>query len=411
MTPHKLRKLKPSPLLACLLLLCCGSETEPVVDSGAPDRGAPDAGAGKAITSATVTGSPTKLYYFGDLWTNTWADDDKLYLSFGDGTGINGCVPTFDAKTPGAWGYWKPDKLVSPNCFNVKDSCPKCGVRVEFCRTFDCTKCYPLCPYTDAGLMVLSGTVPALDACTGESCIVQRNLPTPKLPPMTLDGKPTGKDDKPSSLLYLDGKLYMAGHSPAGAPKAGYLAWSGDKGKNWTVVSGSKWTGASHFRVLMLINMGKAYAHNTDGYVYGMGVDAELSPAKPMGVYLAPRKDIATYEKWEYYTGTTPPWSGKQDQAKALAGLQTQGQGSAVYHKGTGRYLFLSGVADALGEKSALFEAPQPWGPWTKVATLPKLAISSFLAKGAGARHVYYARAGGTTTYNLNIVKLTLKTQ
>lgn len=393
-------------LAGCLVLAACSSDDAPAADAAPGDAGA-------AVVSAAVSGKPRPLKYFGDLWPSTWADDGRLYLSWGDGTGIEGCVPTFNGTSPGAWSAWDPVNQVSPNCFNVSAACPMCGVRVEFCRTFDCGKCYPLCPYTDTGLLALSGSAPGFDACKLESCLVQRNIPRPKQPPLNPDGSRADQDDKSSSLLYLDQRLYMAGHSPAGSPTQGYLAWSADRGKSWQVVKGSPWTGKSHFRVLMLINMGQAYGLNTDGFVYGLGLDVELDLARAHPVYLArvKRAQIATYASYEYFTGSSggaPRWSSDQRQAAALPGLSSHCQGSAMYHPGTGRYLFLSGVSSTAKQSGALFEAPRPWGPWTKVGHIPGLAISSLIPRDTGARDLYFTHAGGTSSYNLNVSKIVL---
>ena len=403
------------PLLAgmpLLFLVGCSSQPEAISDAGAPD--ACVGSCAKAIASARVVGKTSSLPYFGDLWANTWGDDDRLYLSWGDGTGLANCVPTFDGKTPGAWAAWDPPNQRSPGCFNVSASCPKCGVRVEFCRTFDCKKCYPLCPFTDAGLLALRGTAPGFETCTLESCLVARNLPTPAKAPMAPDGTRTGKDDKVSSMLFVDRALILAGHSPSGSPTLGYLARSLNRGKTWEVIKGSPWGQTSHFRVLMLINMGQGYALNSDGYVYALGMDAEWSPLKSQPIYLArvPRLSVTDYTKYEYLTGVSPAgaasWSNQQGQASPLAGLQSHAQGSAQYHQGAGRYLFLAGVTSVTQGEGAIFEAPRPWGPWTRVGKIPGMSISSFLAKGAGARDLYFAFAGGTNTYNLNIGKIEL---
>jgi len=351
----------------------------------------------------------------GDLWVNTWADQDRLFLAWGDGTGLPGCVPSTNGLTPGGWCPWEPPDEVEPGCFDVSAS-EGCGVEVEFCRAFDCTACFPLCLFTDAGLLALEGTIPNFSECTGpEACVITRNLPTPELPPITPEGVPTGKDDKPSSLLYLDGRLYLAGHSPSGAPDYGYIAYSEDDGVSWTIVEGTPWTESSNFRVLSFVNMGESYSANSDGYVYAMGTSAELLIDRSMSVYLArvPRSAIDQYGQYEYWTGSSESvgaeWSGAESEATPMEGIQTYSQVSAMLHEGTGRYLLLSGVTSVTPGEGALFEAPQPWGPWTRVATLEGRHISSLISKDAGDRHVYLSRAGGSSTYNLHIGRIALE--
>jgi len=74
-----------------------------------------------------------------------------------------------------------------------------------------------------------------------------------------------------------------------------------------------------------------------------------------------------------------------------------------MYHEGIGRYLFLTGAESTPLTSGALFEAQYPWGPWTRVGTIPGISISSLIPKSAGASYVFFASAGGTSTYNLNI--------
>lgn len=73
---------------------------------------------------------------------------------------------------------------------------------------------------TDCGIAQLTGTFPNI------SGNIRCNY-APKI-----DRKPA-VNDKPSSLLYLDGRLVGAFHSPLGDAWIGYLAVSEDKGATW----------------------------------------------------------------------------------------------------------------------------------------------------------------------------------
>ena len=68
----------------------------------AQDATMPGTAASLAIRSIRVTRDVVTLHFLGDLWANTWADDDRLYLTFGDGTG-RPCAPTVDNSRPGAF--------------------------------------------------------------------------------------------------------------------------------------------------------------------------------------------------------------------------------------------------------------------------------------------------------------------
>jgi len=363
------------------------------------------------IQGATVSDDWVWIPFFGDLWAATWAVDDRLFLSFGDGTGLPLCVPTYDDVSPGAWMDWISAVEVAAGCFDVSAQCPQvdCVLREVFCGTFDCSVgCFPLCPWTDAGLIALEGPLTDLAECPGpDGCVVTRHLPFPGVPPVSPAGEHV-KDDKPSSLLYLDGRLILAGHTPSGAPEVGYLASSEDDGKTWTQVEGTPWVGGSVFKDLMFIQMGKAYELNTDGYVYALGVEEELAlEIQPVCLARVPRAQILDYTAYEYFAGLDgqgePDWSDQQEAAAPLPGLGSFVQGAAIYHPGIERYLFLSGVVSFEDKTGALFEAPTPWGPWTVAVPIPGAAISSLLPKGAEDERVYFTRAGGTASYNLQI--------
>ncbi|MGD0732176.1 MAG: DUF4185 domain-containing protein [Terracidiphilus sp.] len=370
------------------------------------------------IVSIQVTQDVASYPFFGDLWANTWADDDEIYFSFGDGTGLP-AAPTRDGVNPGAFvSPWAGATQSSPGCYHIPpapagSSDPLWGL---FCGAFDCSiasACYPIAHFTDSGLVAMSGSVPNFNACPSAGCLSQVDLPGEPIP--------TGgwrNDDKVSSLLYVNGILYYAGHSPSVTPTQGYIATSTDKGKTWTIVPGTPWTGSSEFRVLMFINMGQSYQLNTDGYAYVMGTPLELETTYTdlQSVYLArvPVQSIASYSSYQYLTAVdgngNPTWGAAAQSAIPLAGLTTLATGSAMYHAGTQEYLFLAGVNSPAGNlKGTLYAAPEPWGPWAAVGTIPGVNIDMLISKGAGSTSVYYTAAGGTEPYNLNIGRIDMQ--
>jgi hypothetical protein len=399
-----------SLLLFFAVAFFCGTTAfaQDAVTAGA--RAAP------AIASIHVTRGVATLHFLGDLWASTWADDDKLYMTFGDGTG-RPCVPTVDNARPGSIVHpWTGVTEVRPGFFHVEPPQQPNGLQRMFCEIFDCITpgaAYKLCPFTDSGLVALSGPVPDFaltDCATNGDCVVARDLPTPGailFPP----GRPR-KNDKAASLLYVGGRLYYAGFTPNVAPREGYIAFSTDHGQTWTKVAGSPWTGASPFRELVFVNMGRNYEQNTDGYVYVIGAPGKMdrSYSKPEPLYLArvPKDAVAEYDKYEYLAaraGGAPSWSPQSSRAIPLAGISTLvGTGSAMYHAGIGRYLFLAG--HVLGEHGELFEAPDPWGPWTAAGEVRGHNIAALIPKDAGPHSVFFTSAGGTATYELNIGRI-----
>ena len=57
-------------------------------------------------------------------------------------------------------------------------------------------------------------------------------------------------------------------------------------------------------------------------------------------------------------------------------------------------------------QHGALFEAPNPWGPWRFVGEVQGHNISALIPKDAGPSSVFFTSAGGTETYELNIGRI-----
>ncbi len=316
----------------------------------------PAAPSAQTIQSARVVTPPMHpIPSAGDLWMNTWAGDDNLYTGWGDGFG------------PG----------------NIE-------------------------PSTDCGIGILKESVPYFHLESDSSDYVRCKF--------VPDGQPTqARDDKPSSLIFIDGRLYLAGHTPLGNADYGYIAWSDDYGQTWSEIPHSPWTKASDspFRCLFFINMGKNYELNTDGYVYALGIGKEWAWwSRDVYLTCVPRDSILVYSAYKYYSGTEgkiPVWSSHQSEAMPLEGLKAHQMGSAMYHEGIERYLFLT--------INGLFEAPAPWGPWLGVASLLSSGddpewhggyMPGIITKGAGADFVSFTLAGqsDTVAYQLHVGRI-----
>ena len=170
-------------------------------------------------------------------------------------------------------------------------------------------------------------------------------------------------NNKPSSLLFLNGRLCVQVHSPLGDPSVGYIVYSDDYGVTWKRAPGeSPWTRRenSNFRCLFFINMGKNYRLNTDGYVYALGIGTEWGWERTMYLARVPKNHILDYHAYEYLVTVkdgTPSWSLSQGDALPVPGIFTSDQASAMYHPGIKRYILLT--------SKDVFDAPNPWGPWT----------------------------------------------
>ena len=239
-----------------------------------------------------------------DNWPLTWGDDDALYGAYGDGQGFEPFVPT--------------------------------KLSMGFARILGAAD----------GFKGFN-----LRSATGE----------------TFGDGQTGK--KASGLLMVNGVLYLwvrnAGNS--------LLAWSRDRGATW---SWSDWTFTTSFGAPTFLNFGRNYAGARDGfaYVYSHDADSAYEPAPRMVLARVPIDRLRQREAYEYFKGFAaeqkPAWT--KDIA-ARSGVFTCPRGcyrSAVtYNAGLRRYLWsqtLPGTDARFEGGFAVYDAPEPWGPWTR---------------------------------------------
>jgi len=307
------------------------------------------------ISSVSVEGEPIVISSSegiessGDLWMNTWADDDNLYSGWGDGTGFG--------KT-----------------------------------------------YTDMGIACLIGGLPNL---IGENRYLDSFSNS-----VSLD-----ENNKPSSLLFYNGTLYAQFHSPLGDADVGYLAFSKDYGKTWTMLrDNSPWTKEvdSNFRCLFFINMGKNYSLNEDDYVYGLGIGTEWAWNGEIYLSRVHKDRLLDYDSCEYLVDVIenePIWSSSQFDAKPIQGIMTMDQISAMYHPGINRYLILNAAY--------IYDAPTPWGPWCYAGKWVRYGWYGYqpgiISKNTGENYFWFTIAGqqspkeGGVTYQLNIGKIIME--
>ncbi|MBU7046862.1 MAG: DUF4185 domain-containing protein [Theionarchaea archaeon] len=310
----------------------------------------------QVIASVSVEGPLQPFKSHGDLWFTTWADDDNLYCSWGDGSGIGRG------------------------------------------------------PYTDMGIGRLSGSLPDITGVT-----LYRDSYT--------EEDDISLNNKPSSLLFLDGRLYVQVHSPLGDPSIGYLVYSDDYGITWKRAPGeSPWNRRenSNFRCLFFINMGKNYNLNTDGYVYALGIGREWGWERNIYLARVSKNHILDYHAYEYLVTVNdgiPSWSLSQDDALPVSGIFTTDQASAMYHPGVKRYLLLT--------SKDLFDAPNPWGPWTYAGSWARPPEDGWkggyqpgiISKDTGDNYFWFTIAGqpqnplsrSEVKYCLNLGKMVIK--
>lgn len=238
-----------------------------------------------------------------DNWPMAWGDDDCQYTAYGDGTG-------FDPKVP--------EKL-------------------------------------SLGFARIEGRP---DHFTGV------NIRSP-----SGEQKGNGKAGKKASgIIMIDGVLYAWIRNAGNAQ----LAWSDDHGKTW-IWSGWKLT--TSFGYPTFLEFGKNYAGARDDYVYVYSPDSDSAYAQADRVVLArvPKNRLKEKNAYEYFAGDRQTGDAKWSKQIEKRGGIFSNSGKCYrctvsYDAGLKRYLLCQAGADRnVSAGFGVFDAPEPWGPWTTV--------------------------------------------
>ncbi|MDH3458423.1 MAG: Ig-like domain-containing protein, partial [Gemmatimonadota bacterium] len=187
---------------------------------------------------------------------------------------------------------------------------------------------------------------------------------------------------KVESMLCINGILYALRSPSSNSSGFDYKeVWrSTDKGSSWSTVSGSRLVGDATGApgLPFYINYGQNYTANTDGYVYIYSIriaDPNNWEVQKPGVTWLARAPVANEEfmypaNWEWVTGfngTTPIWGTQANRTPVLEDPDGVMRSSALYLPAFDRYVMVTNhTARNLGN-IAIWEAPEPWGPWTLV--------------------------------------------
>lgn len=243
-----------------------------------------------------------------DLWPVTWGDDGHLYTAWGDGFG-------FDTLTK---------KRVSLGVGRLEGDLPDGyrGVNIDT-DTWDCWRC----------------------------------------------GKSNG-------ILSVGGVLYMWVNMQDSTTK---LFWSEDKGRTWESVD-DWYFDNTDFAPATFLQHGKDYEGAPDDYVYSYGGRGKEQVEQHAFLVRVPKDQLLNLEAYEYFTGIdnstgSAYWSkNMEDRQPVFTNAQSKEVNfgwhvQAVYNPGIGRYILTSFHAGPGG--FGVYDAPNPWGPWTTVHYTP----------------------------------------
>ncbi len=181
------------------------------------------------------------------------------------------------------------------------------------------------------------------------------------------DGERTGngaQSPKASGILMVDGVLYLWVRNASNAQ----LWWSTDRGKTWQ----SGFRMEVDFGSPAFLNFGRNYAGARDGFVYTYSQAGPSAYESDNELVLArvAKTRIRERAAWEFFEGLDaagrPVWTADIARRGAVFAYPANCQRvDVVYDPGIKRYLMALGYDHDGGW--GLFDAPEPWGPWTTV--------------------------------------------
>jgi Domain of unknown function (DUF4185) len=256
-----------------------------------------------------------------DLWPTTWAKDGNIYTGWGDGGGFEGASDNVGRVSLGfARIIGFPPQVKGVNVWGYY---PKYA---EHPATF-CGKAY--------SVLSVDGILYAW-----------------------------------ISSWYNPDSVNFVRCAPNPHPAQDRLAWSDDLGATWTL---SPWkleqAQGQPVQFGWFLNFGANYSRSRDQYVYqyvriqGESNTTYLSRVRPANLQKAPTSPGL----YEYYAGRGPAWSTQVSRARPVFVDPNDRQIThVVYNPGLRRYI-ASVQGRSVGE-TGLFDAPEPWGPWTSIA-------------------------------------------
>lgn len=201
--------------------------------------------------------------------------------------------------------------------------------------------------------------------------------------------RPAQFGGKSYGILSVGGVLYMW-VAPQPNPHLDHsrIAWSKDRGATWQL-AGWKFPFEHALTIPTFLNFGRDYAGARDGYVYSYYIHPAWGPGRatktpahtfdvhqPGRIHLSrvPKDAILDEARYEFFTGLSaagrPSWSHHRSRKRPVF-EDANGVGwnvSVSYNPGLRRYLLATEHTETHAGKLGIFDAPEPWGPWTTVA-------------------------------------------
>ena len=184
------------------------------------------------------------------------------------------------------------------------------------------------------------------------------------------------KGIKASGLLMVEDALYLfvRNYEVGDDWRHSRLAVSLDQGETWTWAD---WHFAESFGCPEFVQYGPAYAGARDDYVYVVSQDGRSAYDFNPDIVMArvPKAEVARREAYEFFAGygaSGPNWNPDIARRQPVFTDPRGTQRVALtYNRGLGRYFLVTAHAVGSGATHTpalgVFDAPEPWGPWTTV--------------------------------------------
>ena len=182
----------------------------------------------------------------------------------------------------------------------------------------------------------------------------------------------------------MGGTLYLwFGHADLQGGAA-QLAWSRDHARTWTFAD---WQ-FPEFGLIGFVNYGRDYQGARDGFVYAYSHDGPKAdtPADGFVLMRARKERLTAREDWEFFEGLDergrPRWTREIAHREAV--FTNRGgclRSAMTYNAALRRYLWWQQIPQPEGHRDrgdtrfdggfAVYDAPEPWGPWTTAYHTP----------------------------------------
>lgn len=289
----------------------------------------------------------------GDNWHMTWAGDDKQYVSLCDGCGFPG-MPSGN--------YNSRAYAINGDAAEMTfEYLPGYPDLINTWGTPDCSR------YYNFGILALDGGI-------------YQFLSTPNHPFQEPEPRFVG-----AKLIYSpdNGRSWR---NQDGSSPVGWERWEQRSGDNMIFFR----EGGDAFSLLTVLQMGRNYEYNRDGFVYIYAPNGNTEGTMNQLVMCRTAKDrILERGEYEFFVAHRPGGAAEWSKDIADRGIvHTFPEGwvnrlihpyawhpSVVYHAPFGVYLMANwgmgcaGNGEWFGKPSYLgfWTAPEPWGPWTQI--------------------------------------------